>query len=98
MALGNAPEFSKYYLMKTYLRMTDEEIQENVEGLKKDIELGFKQEEMPPGGEMGMGGEGVPEEGAPPEQAQEAPPEETEPVENGRDRLKRIINTKRNGQ
>jgi len=38
-SLANNPEFSKYYLMKKYLHWTDEEILENVEGLKKDKEL-----------------------------------------------------------
>lgn len=35
------PEISKYWRMKKYLNMTDNEIRENAEGLKKDIELGL---------------------------------------------------------
>lgn len=35
------PEISKYWRMKKYLNMTDDEIRENAEGLKKDVELGL---------------------------------------------------------
>jgi len=38
-ALANNAEFSKYYLMKKYLHWSDDEINENVKGLKKDKEL-----------------------------------------------------------
>lgn len=34
-------EFSKYWRMKKFLGMTDEEIRENAEGLKRDRELGL---------------------------------------------------------
>jgi hypothetical protein len=44
-ALADRPEISKWYLMKKFLKWTDEDIQENVEGLKKDKELGFLEEE-----------------------------------------------------
>lgn len=37
----NHEEFSKYWRMKKFLNMTDDEIRENAEGLKKDIELGL---------------------------------------------------------
>jgi hypothetical protein len=43
--LADRPEMSKYYLMKRYLKWGDEEIQANVEGKKKDINLGLAQEE-----------------------------------------------------
>lgn len=39
--LSDHPEFSKYWRMKRILKLTDEEIQENVEMLKKDKELGL---------------------------------------------------------
>ena len=45
-ALADRPEISKYYLMKKFLKWTDEDIQENVEGLKKDKDKGFAEEEM----------------------------------------------------
>ena len=35
---------SKYYCMKKYLKWTDEEIQANVDGMKKDIEMGFRED------------------------------------------------------
>lgn len=38
-ALANNEEFSKYFLMKKYLHLTDEEINDNSEGFKKDKEL-----------------------------------------------------------
>ena len=37
--LANNEEFSKYYLMKRYLKWTDEEIDANAAGFKKDEEL-----------------------------------------------------------
>ncbi|NIU00536.1 MAG: hypothetical protein GWN01_06230 [Nitrosopumilaceae archaeon] len=37
--LANNEEFSKYYLMKRYLKWTDDEIQANADGFKKDKEL-----------------------------------------------------------
>ena len=43
--LADRPEFSKYYLMKRYLRWDDEEIKDNADGRKKDLELGFSEEE-----------------------------------------------------
>ena len=43
--LADRPEFSKYYLMKRYLRWDDEEINANVEGKEKDIKLGLADEE-----------------------------------------------------
>jgi hypothetical protein len=43
--LADRPEFSIYYLMKKYLKWDDEEITENVEGMKMDTKLGLKSEE-----------------------------------------------------
>lgn len=43
--LADRPEMSKYYLMKRYLKWSDEEIQENVDGKKKDKDLGLAEEE-----------------------------------------------------
>jgi len=43
--LADRPEFSQYWLMQKYLHMDAEDIQENIEGLKKDKELGLKSEE-----------------------------------------------------
>ena len=40
--MADRGEFSTYYLMKKYLRWSEEEIQENLDGKKKDIELGLK--------------------------------------------------------
>jgi len=72
-ALANNPEFSKYYLIKRYLRWTDEEIEENIKGFEKDALLVNPNAEGA-GGEMGgeMGGdmEGMEEMGG------EMPPEE----------------------
>jgi hypothetical protein len=48
--LADRPEFSKYYLMKRYLKWDDEEIQANVEGKEKDIKLGLAEEEGGGGG------------------------------------------------
>jgi hypothetical protein len=45
--LAREKEFSKYYLMRKYLDWTDEEIKENVDGFKKDRELGFISAEDP---------------------------------------------------
>jgi len=36
---------SKYFLMKKFLRWSDEEIKENVEGKKMDEKYGFKSED-----------------------------------------------------
>lgn len=44
-ALADREEISKYYLMKKFLKWTDEDIEENVKGLKKDKEKGFTAEE-----------------------------------------------------
>ena len=43
--LADREEMSKYYLMKKFLKWTDDDIQENVDGLKKDKELGLTPEE-----------------------------------------------------
>lgn len=43
-ALADRPEISKYYLMKKFLRWTKDDIQENVDGLKKDKDYGFIEE------------------------------------------------------
>lgn len=43
--LADRPEMSKYYLMKKYLKWSDDEIDANVKGMKKDKELGFQVEE-----------------------------------------------------
>lgn len=43
-SLSNNSEFSKYYLMKTYLQMDDEEIKKNAEGFEKDKEYGLQKE------------------------------------------------------
>lgn len=44
-ALADRSEMSKYYLMKKFLKWTDEDIAENVECMKKDKALGLKPEE-----------------------------------------------------
>lgn len=49
--LADREEMSKYYLMKKYLGWSDDEIQANVDGRKKDEEMGFSQSD-----EGGMGG------------------------------------------
>jgi hypothetical protein len=43
--LADREEFSKVYLMRRYLKWDDEEIRENAEGRKKDIKLGFVEED-----------------------------------------------------
>ncbi len=43
--LADRPEFSKYYLMKRFLRWDDEEIKENADCRKKDINFGFAEED-----------------------------------------------------
>ncbi len=43
--LADRPEMSKYYLMKRYLKWDDEEIQANVDGKKKDTQLGLAEED-----------------------------------------------------
>lgn len=40
-ALADRDEISKYYLMKKFLKWDEDDIKENVEGLKKDRELGL---------------------------------------------------------
>ena len=40
-ALADREEISKYFLMKRFLKWTDDDIQENIKGLKKDQEYGF---------------------------------------------------------
>ena len=49
-ALADRAEISKYYLMKKFLRWSEEDIKENVEGLKKDNKYGFTTEEDMGGG------------------------------------------------
>lgn len=44
-ALANNPEFSKYYLIKRFLKWSDEEIEANIAGFKKDKELKPLEEE-----------------------------------------------------
>lgn len=43
--LADRTEFSKYWLMKKYLKFSDDEIQANVDAMKRDDELGLKDEE-----------------------------------------------------
>lgn len=43
-ALADRPEISKSYLMRKFLKWTDEDIQENVDGLKLDKTKGFAEE------------------------------------------------------
>jgi len=43
--LADREEISRYYLMKKYLKWDDEEIRKNVEGMKKDKEFGFRNED-----------------------------------------------------
>ncbi len=43
--LADRNEFSKYYLMKKYLKMDDEEIQANVDGKEQDVKLGLAEED-----------------------------------------------------
>ena len=44
-SLADREEMSRYYLQKKYLKWDDEEITKNVEGMKKDKELGLRKEE-----------------------------------------------------
>jgi len=44
-ALADRTEISKYFLMKRFLKWSEDDIQENVKGLKKDKELGFVDED-----------------------------------------------------
>ncbi len=44
-ALADREEISKYFLMKRFLKWSEDDIQENVEGLKKDKEMGFFSED-----------------------------------------------------
>jgi hypothetical protein len=44
-ALADREEISKYFAMKKFLHFDDEDIMENVEGFKKDKELGFAKDE-----------------------------------------------------
>ena len=50
-ALKENSEFSKYYLMKTYLNMSDDDIEENYKGFLKDRELTDKYKNKKPGEE-----------------------------------------------
>jgi hypothetical protein len=43
--LADRPEFSKYYLMKRFLKWDEEEIKSNSEGKTKDVKYGFSEEE-----------------------------------------------------
>jgi len=43
--MADREEMSRYYLMKKYLKWSDEEITKNVEGMKKDKDLGLRDEE-----------------------------------------------------
>jgi len=67
-ALSNNAEFSKYYLIKKYLKWTDEDIEENKKGFELDKEYGLAPEVDEfggMGGEEGMGGqEGGGQEGS----------------------------------
>ena len=54
--LADRPEMSKYYVIKRYLHWDDEEIKANVEGKKKDVELGLAEKEDSGGGGGGFGG------------------------------------------
>jgi hypothetical protein len=49
--LADRQEMSKYYLMKRFLKWDDEEITANVEGKKRDVELGLAQKEEDGGGQ-----------------------------------------------
>jgi len=49
-ALADRAEISKYYLMRKFLKWSEEDIQENVDGLKKDAKYGFVEEEGGGGG------------------------------------------------
>jgi len=49
-SLADREEMSKYYCMKKYLKWTDEEIQANRDGMKKDIEYGFREDTGESGG------------------------------------------------
>jgi hypothetical protein len=42
-SLADREEMSKYYCIKKYLKWNDEEIQANRDGMKKDIEYGFRE-------------------------------------------------------
>ena len=84
-SLAGNEEMSKYYMMKKYLKWDETEIKENSDGLKKDVELGFKEgpdeETETGGGGFGGfgGGEEKKEEPQPPEKEEEdekKPPEE----------------------
>ena len=41
--MASNEEFSKYYMMKKYLKWNEDEIKDNAEGIEKDIELGFRE-------------------------------------------------------
>jgi len=43
--IADREEFSKYFLMKKYMRLSEEDILENVEGMKMDIKYGFSSKE-----------------------------------------------------
>jgi hypothetical protein len=42
-SMSGNEEFSKYYMMKKYLKWTEDEIKDNAEGIPKDIEFGFRE-------------------------------------------------------
>ena len=44
-ALADREEISKYFLMTRFLKWTEDDIMDNVKGLKKDQELGFTSED-----------------------------------------------------
>lgn len=44
-AMADREEFSRYYLMKKFLKFSDEEIQSNKDGMAKDKELGLRKSE-----------------------------------------------------
>ena len=41
--MASNEEFSKYYMMKKYLKWNEDEIKDNAKGIEKDIELGFRE-------------------------------------------------------
>lgn len=53
LQLSNEQEFSKYSLMKRYLKWTDEDIKENADMKKKDKEMGLVPKEEEGGGGFG---------------------------------------------
>jgi len=72
-------EISRYVMMKKMLKWTDEDIKENAEGLKKDVELGLRQkEEESSGGFGGSFGEEEQEEEPEPKESEQEEEKETE--------------------